>query len=63
MSTELFYLFLTSVLLAVMWIPNIVGQVYHYGPLHPEEYQNLRGDGYQIEKSVEGGGEILNFPV
>ena len=46
-----------------MLIPKIVGQVYHYGPFHPEEYQNLRSDGYQIEKDVEGGGEIPSFPV
>ena len=44
MSTELFYLFLTSILLAVMWIPHIVGQVRHYGPLQAEEYVTLRGE-------------------
>ncbi|MVA99673.1 MAPEG family protein [Nitratireductor sp. CAU 1489] len=38
MTTELFYLFLTSVLLAVVWIPFIYGQATHVGPLTPKEY-------------------------
>ena len=42
MTTELLYLFLTSVLLAVLWIPHIVGQVKTKGPLQPDEYVNLR---------------------
>ena len=42
MPTELLYLFLTSILLAVMWIPNIIGQVRHFGSLQPEEYVTLR---------------------
>ena len=42
MSTELLYLLLTSVLLALMWIPHIVGQVSWGGPLRPEEYKTLR---------------------
>ena len=42
MSTELLYLFLTSVLLAVLWIPHIVGQVKEIGPLQAEEYVTLR---------------------
>ena len=44
MSTELFYLFLTSILLTLMWIPHIIGQVINYGPLHAEEYVSLRGE-------------------
>ena len=42
MSAELFYLFLTSILLTLMWIPHIIGQVKHGGPLQPEEYVKLR---------------------
>ena len=42
MPTELLYLFLTSILLAVMWIPPIVAQVRHYGNLQQEEYVTLR---------------------
>ena len=42
MTTELFYLYLTSVLLAVLWIPHIVGQVMTNGPLTSEEYVKLR---------------------
>jgi uncharacterized MAPEG superfamily protein len=42
MGTELFYLYLTSVLLAVMWIPHIIGQATNNGPLRPEEYVTLR---------------------
>lgn len=42
MSTELFYLFLTSILLAVLWIPHIIGQVTTFGLLKPEEYVSLR---------------------
>jgi len=42
MTAEVWYLFLTSVLLAVMWIPHIAGQVVHNGPLRPEEYKTLR---------------------
>ncbi len=42
MPTELLYLFLTSILLAVMWIPHIIGQVSHFGLLQPEEYVALR---------------------
>jgi uncharacterized MAPEG superfamily protein len=39
MTTELWYLFLTSVLLTVLWIPYIVGTVMTAGPLTPEEYR------------------------
>jgi uncharacterized MAPEG superfamily protein len=39
MTTELWYLFLTSILLAVLWIPTIVGQVRYAGPLTTEEYR------------------------
>jgi uncharacterized MAPEG superfamily protein len=42
MTPEVWYLFLTSVLLAVMWIPHIAGQVFHNGMLRPEEYKTLR---------------------
>lgn len=42
MTTELWYLFLSSVLLAIMWIPHIAGQVFHNGMLRPEEYRTLR---------------------
>ena len=42
MTTELWYLFLTSVLLTVLWIPYIIGQVMNNGPLQPEEYVELR---------------------
>ena len=42
MSTELLYLFLTSVLLTVLWIPHIIGQVKYGGPLTPDDYTNLR---------------------
>ncbi|MEC9342975.1 MAG: MAPEG family protein [Pseudomonadota bacterium] len=45
MNTELWYLFLSSVLLAVMWIPHIVGQVFHNGLLRAEEYRSLRDPG------------------
>jgi uncharacterized MAPEG superfamily protein len=39
MTTELWYLFLTSVLLTVLWIPYIIGSVQTAGPLQPEEYR------------------------
>lgn len=42
MTTELWYLFLSSVLLAVLWIPNIAGQVMNGGLLTPEDYRKLR---------------------
>lgn len=42
MTTELWYLFLTSVLLSVLWIPNIVGQVSTKGMLTPDDYRHLR---------------------
>lgn len=42
MTTELIYLYLTSVLLAVLWIPHIVGQARHFGVLEHEEYRTLR---------------------
>ena len=47
MSTELWYLFLSSVLLAVMWIPHIVGQVTNVGLLTRQDYKHLR-DGKQF---------------
>ena len=39
MTVELWYLFLTSVLLTVLWIPFVVGSVMAFGPLRPEEYR------------------------
>ncbi len=42
MTTELWYLFLSSILLTVLWIPFIVGVVRTDGPLTPEDYRNLR---------------------
>ena len=42
MTTELWYLFLTSILLAVMWIPHIIGQVTTQGLLNAEDYKRLR---------------------
>ena len=39
MTTELWYLFLTSVLLTVLWIPYIFGSVKTAGLLTPEEYR------------------------
>lgn len=38
MTTELFYLFLSTVLLGVLWIPYIYGQATKVGPLQPKEY-------------------------
>ena len=42
MTTELTYLFLSSVLLALAWIPHIVGQVMTRGLLTPDAYTHLR---------------------
>ena len=42
MSTELVYLFLTTVLLTIMWIPHVIGHVTGKGLLTPDEYRNLR---------------------
>jgi uncharacterized MAPEG superfamily protein len=42
MTVELWYLFAASVLLAVMWIPHIIGQVVTSGLLTPDDYTNLR---------------------
>ncbi|NQV80041.1 MAG: MAPEG family protein [Alphaproteobacteria bacterium] len=42
MTVELWYLFAASVLLAVMWIPHIIGQVVTTGLLTPDDYTNLR---------------------
>ena len=42
MTTELWYLFLSSVLLAAMWIPHIIGQVTNAGLLTAEDYRRLR---------------------
>lgn len=42
MTTEIWYLFLTSMLLAVLWIPFIAGQVSSVGVLTSADYKNLR---------------------
>ena len=42
MPTELLYLFLTSILLSVMWIPAIIAQVRHFGLPQPEDYVTPR---------------------
>ena len=42
MTTELTYLFLTSLLLTLAWVPHIVGQVMVQGLLTPNDYTNLR---------------------
>lgn len=42
MTTELTYLFLSTLLLSVAWIPHIVGQVMTSGPLTADDYTNLR---------------------
>ncbi|MHA1189698.1 MAG: MAPEG family protein [Alphaproteobacteria bacterium] len=42
MTTELWYLFLTAFLLAVLWIPHIIGQVSNIGMLSQEDYKKLR---------------------
>ena len=42
MTTELWYLFLTSLLLALLWIPYIIGQVQVNGLLTPDDYKQLR---------------------
>jgi uncharacterized MAPEG superfamily protein len=39
MTSELWYLFLTSVLLTVLWIPYIAGSMMTAGLLTPEEYR------------------------
>lgn len=41
MTTELWYLLLSSILLAALWIPYIVGVVKFEGQLTPEDYINL----------------------
>ena len=45
MTSELWYLFLTSVLLTVLWIPHIIGSVRTLGLLTPEEYRLGRRKG------------------
>ena len=44
MTTELWYLFLSAVVLSCLWIPYIVGVVKYEGPLTPDDYINLRGN-------------------
>ncbi len=41
MTTELWYLLLSSILLAALWIPYIVGVVKFEGQLTPEDYINV----------------------
>ena len=43
MTTELWYLFASAVLLSAMWIPYIIGQVQTHGLLTPQHYTGLRG--------------------
>ena len=45
MTTELWYLFLTSVLLTVLWIPFIAGAAATVGPITAEEYRSGRKGG------------------
>ncbi len=42
MSPELGYLFLTTLLLTVLWIPHIIGQVTSKGLLSADDYRMLR---------------------
>ncbi len=42
MTTELWYLFATAVLLAVLWIPYVIGLGSSMGPLQSDEYRTLR---------------------
>ena len=42
MTTELTYLFLSAVLLAIAWIPHIIGQIMVSGLLTADDYANLR---------------------
>jgi uncharacterized MAPEG superfamily protein len=39
MKTELFYLLLTSILTAVLWIPVVIGYLMTRGPLTPAAYK------------------------
>jgi len=61
MSTELWYLFLSSVLLAVMWIPHVIGQVTNAGLLTRDDYKQLR-DGSQFSDWVRRANRAhINF--
>ena len=42
LSTELVYLFLTTLLLTVLWIPHIIGQITSKGLLSADDYRMLR---------------------
>ena len=42
MTPELWYLFLSAVLLSCLWIPFIAGMVKYEGLLTPDDYINLR---------------------
>ena len=42
MTTELWYLLLTSILLSMLWVPPIIGQVINGGFLTADDYKKLR---------------------
>ncbi|MEM7302807.1 MAG: MAPEG family protein [Pseudomonadota bacterium] len=42
MTTELYYLFLCSLLLGLLWVPFVIGQVVYKGLPTQDEYRNLR---------------------
>jgi len=44
MSTELLYLFPTTILLTIMWIPHVIGQVTSKGTLTADNYRLLRNN-------------------
>ena len=54
MTTELWYLFLTSVLLTVLWIPFVVGSVKSFGPL------TAGGISVRAQRRVPALGEAAN---
>ena len=39
MTTELFYLLLTTILTGVLWVPVVIGYVSSRGPLKPSDYK------------------------
>ena len=39
MTTELFYLLLTTILTGALWIPVVIGYVLSRGPLKPSDYK------------------------
>lgn len=42
MTTELWYLLATSILLSMLWVPPIIGQVINGGFLTQDDYKKLR---------------------